>query len=45
MFDGEREECDEDDFLNFIHFISGCRDSECVAVNDVKTCVALLHVS
>jgi hypothetical protein len=44
-FDPEKDEVDEEDFLKFLHYLSGCREKSCVRVTDAKSCVALLHVS
>lgn len=44
-FDPQKDEADEEDFLKFLHYLSGCREKSCVRVMDAKSCVALLHVS
>lgn len=41
----EEEQCEEADFVKFLHYLAGCRDSDCVQVPDARTCVSLLHVS
>ncbi|CAD5207841.1 unnamed protein product [Bursaphelenchus okinawaensis] len=39
------DEYDEKEFLIFIHYLTGCRDSECVQISDAKTCVSLLYMA
>ncbi|KAI6241397.1 hypothetical protein M3Y99_00367600 [Aphelenchoides fujianensis] len=45
VFNPEAEACDEEDFVVFLHFLSNCRNTECVRIEDAKTCAALLHLS
>lgn len=44
IFDEEEDHCSESDFLKFLHYLCGCRDSLCVEVNTAETCAALLYV-
>lgn len=45
LFDPDKDEADESDFLKFLHYLTGCREKACVRIDDAKTCVSLLWVS
>ncbi|KAK0426178.1 hypothetical protein QR680_009572 [Steinernema hermaphroditum] len=45
VFDPTSEGCDESDFTNFLHFLSGCRQKRCFSVTSAKRCVSLLYLA
>lgn len=45
VFDQSKDDVDEQDFLIFLHYLSGCREKNCVRIHDAKSCISLLHVS
>ena len=45
VVDEETIEIKDEHFVKFLHLLSGCRDSRCVAIESTSTCVALVYVS
>lgn len=43
VFDDTVEMCSQNDFIRFLHYLSGC-GRECAKIASVETCVSLLHV-
>ncbi|ETN84374.1 hypothetical protein NECAME_01596 [Necator americanus] len=44
VFSAEEEQCCAEDFIRFLHHISGCR-AQCSSIQSAQTCVALIKLS
>uniref|UniRef100_A0A914ZB02 BTB domain-containing protein n=1 Tax=Panagrolaimus superbus TaxID=310955 RepID=A0A914ZB02_9BILA len=45
IFGNEGMYIKDEQFVKFIHLLSGCKKSECVAVDETSTCVSLIYLA
>lgn len=43
-FNEDADCCSPQVFAKFLHYLIGCRNAECVAVDSAETCVGLIYV-